>query len=202
MADLSPGVPNALRPLVRRIVSPTGTNTYLVGIDEIAVIDPGSADPDHVDAIVGCGGDRIRWVLVTSTARGHAEGAAAVAARTGAEVLGFGAGDGFVPDVEIGEGYELEATEFRLLALHTPGMAADHLCYLLEDDRILVAGDLVRGDECGDHLAAPADLDAAGWLASIERLSKLRPPLRGIAPGHGHFIDDAKAALAQELRAA
>ena len=202
MADLSPGVPNALRPLVRRIVSPTGTNTYLVGIDEIAVIDPGSADPDHVDAIVGCGGDRIRWVLVTSTARGHAEGAAAVAARTGAEVLGFGAADGFVPDVEIGEGYELEATEFRLLALHTPGMAADHLCYLLEDDRILVAGDLVRGDESGDHLAAPADLDAAGWLASIERLSKLRPPLRGIAPGHGHFIDDAKAALAHQLRAA
>ncbi|MEA2901851.1 MAG: hypothetical protein QOH36_1738 [Actinomycetota bacterium] len=202
MADLSPGVPNALRPLIRRIVSPTGTNTYLVGIDEIAVIDPGSADPDHVDAILGCGGDRIRWVLVTSTARGHAEGAAAVAARTGAEVLGFGAADGFVPDVEIGEGYELEATEFRLLALHTPGMSADHLCYLLEDDRILVAGDLVRGDESGDHLAAPADLDAASWLASIERLSKLRPPLRGIAPGHGHFIDDAKAALAHQLRAA
>jgi glyoxylase-like metal-dependent hydrolase (beta-lactamase superfamily II) len=202
VADLSPGVPNALRPLVRRIVAPTGTNTYLVGIDEIAVIDPGSADPDHVDAIVGCGGDRIRWVLVTSTARGHAEGAAAVAARTGAQVLGFGAGSGFVPDVEIGEGYEVEATEFRLLALHTPGMAPDHLCYLLEDDRILIAGDLVRGDDCGDDLAVPADLDAAGWLASIERLSKLRPPLRGIAPGHGHFIDDAKAALAQELRAA
>ncbi|HEX7276339.1 MAG TPA: MBL fold metallo-hydrolase [Acidimicrobiales bacterium] len=201
MADLSPGVPNALRPLVRRIVSPTGTNTYLVGIDEIAVIDPGSDDPDHVDAIVGCGGDRIRWVLVTSTARGHADGAAAVAARTGAEVLGYAAGDGFEPDVVIGDGYQLEATEFRVLALHTPGMAVDHLCYLLEDDRILISGDLVRGEECGD-LAAPADLDAAGWLASIERLSKLRPPLRGIAPGHGHFIDDAKAALAQQLRAA
>ncbi len=200
MADLSPGVPNALRPLVRRIVSPNGTNTYLVGIDEIAVIDPGSDDPDHVDAIVGCGGDRIRWVLVTSTARGHAEGAAAVKARTGAEVLGFATTDGFVPDVEIGEGFELEATEFRVLALHTPGTAADHLCYLLEDDRILVAGDLVRGEEAGDQ--PPIELDAAGWLASIERLSKLRPPLRGIAPGRGHFIDDAKAALAQELRAA
>lgn len=201
MADLTPGVPNALRPLVRRIVSPTGTNTYLVGIDEIAVIDPGSDDPDHVEAILGCGGDRIRWVLVTSTARGHALGAAAVAARTGAEVLGFAAVDGFAPDVVIGDGYQLEATEFRLLALHTPGMAPDHLCYLLEDDRILVAGDLVRGDECGD-LPAPADLDTTGWMASIERLAKLRPPLRGIAPGHGHFIDDAKAALASTLRAA
>ncbi len=201
MADLSPGVPNALRPLIRRIVSPTGTNTYLVGIDEIAVIDPGSDDPGHVDAIIGCGGDRIRWVLATSTARGHADGAAAVAARTGAVVLGYAAGDGFAPDEAIGDGYSLEATEFRILALHTPGMAFDHLCYLLEDDRILVSGDLVRGDECGD-LPAPADLDAAAWLASIERLSKLRPPLRGIAPGHGHFVDDAKAALLQQLRAA
>jgi len=203
VADLTPGVPNALRPLVRRIVSPTGTNTYLVGIDEIAVIDPGSADPEHIDAIVGCGGDRIRWVLVTSTARGHADGAAAVAARTGAQVLGFGPGDGFVPDVAIGEGFGLEATEFRVLALHTPGTAADHLCYLLEDDRILISGDLLRGeDDDGEAIAAPLDLDPAGWLASIERLSKLRPPLRGIAPGQGHFIDDAKAALAQELRAA
>jgi len=198
VADLTPGVPNALRPLVRRIVSPTGVNTYLVGIDEIAVIDPGSADPDHVDAIVGCGGDRIRWVLVTSTAGGHAEGAAAVATRTGAEVLGFGAADGFVPDVEIGEGYELEATEFRLLALHTPGAAPDHLCYLLEDDRILVSGDLVRGDDSEEpesiELRPPNDR-TAGWPAAIERLAKLRPPLRGIAPGQGHFIDDAKAAL-------
>ena len=206
MADLTPGVPNALRPLVRRIVSPTGTNTYLVGIDEIAVIDPGSDDPAHVDAIVGCGGDRIRWVLVTSTARGHAEGAAAVKARTGAEVLGFATTDGFVPDREIGEGYELEATEFRILALHTPGVADDHLCYLLEDDRILVSGDLVQGEEL-DEQAPPSDPRrpddrSAGWLASIERLSKLRPPLRGIAPGEGDFIDDAKAALASELRAA
>ncbi|HVF13655.1 MAG TPA: MBL fold metallo-hydrolase [Acidimicrobiales bacterium] len=200
MADLTPGIPNALRPLVRRIVSPTGTNTYLVGIDEIAVIDPASDDPDHVDAIVGCGGDRIRWVLVTSTARGHAEGAAAVAARTGAEVLGFGRTDAFAPDKEIGEGYELEATEFRILALYTPGVAADHLCYLLEDDRILVSGDLVRGEDGGE--LSPLELDTAGWMASLERLSKLRPPLRGIAPGRGHFIDDAKAALAHELRAA
>jgi glyoxylase-like metal-dependent hydrolase (beta-lactamase superfamily II) len=206
VADLSPGVPNALRPLIRRIVSPTGTNTYLVGIDEIAVIDPCSADPDHIDAIVGCGGDRIRWVLVTSTVRGHAEGAAAVAARTGAQVLGFATTDGFVPDVEIGEGYEVEATEFRILALHTPGVAPDHLCYLLEDDRILVSGDLVRGDDDSDGDPLPIEPGSiglrpendrtAGWLTAIERLSKLRPPLRGIAPGEGHFIDDAKAAFA------
>lgn len=217
MADLSPGVPNALKPLVRRIVAPDGTNTYLVGVDEIAVVDPGPDDPGHVDAIVGCGGDRIRWVLVTSCEHGHAAGAAAVKARTGAEVLGFGPADCFLPDHKVGDGYQLEATEFRLLVMHMPGFAPDHLCYLIEDDRILLSGDLLRGPDeeidpgsqaeaasMGEAASAPmaAVADPAAYQAAIQRLAKLRPPLRGIAPGHGHFIDDAKSALAQGLRAA
>ena len=99
---------------------------------------------------------------------------------------GFATTDGFVPDVEIGEGYELEATEFRLLALHTPGVAPDHLCYLLEDDRILLAGDLVRGDDDDDGDPArhrpPADLDTAAWLASIERLASSARPCAASPP--------------------
>src|SRR5690348_8028913 len=72
VTDLLPGVPRALSPLVRRIIAPNpgmmtgpGTNTYLVGIDEVAVVDPGPEDEGHLDAILGCGGDRIRWVLCT-----------------------------------------------------------------------------------------------------------------------------------------
>ena len=155
------------------------------------MIDPGSDDPDHVDAIVGCGGDRIRWVLVTSTARDHAEGAAAVAARTGAEVLGFAATDGFVPDVEIGEGYELEATEFRLLALHTPGHG--------RRPPLLPAGGrphaLSRATWCGAtdrrwRSPRPTSTRPPSWRRSSACRSR-RLRLRGIAPGHGHLIDDA-----------
>ena len=68
--------------MVRRIVAPNpglmtgpGTNTYLVGIDEIAVIDPGPDEPAHLDAIAACGGDRIRWIVLTHTHPDHAPGA-------------------------------------------------------------------------------------------------------------------------------
>ena len=115
-----PGVARALSPLVRRIVAPNpgmmtgpGTNTYLVGIDEIAVIDPGPDDADHLEAIAGCGGDRIRWILCTHTHPDHAPGAAALAAHTGAEVLAYGSRNGLKVDRRIGQGYRLEATEFR-----------------------------------------------------------------------------------------
>jgi len=191
--------------LIRRIVAPnaglltgSGTNTYLVGIDEVAVIDPGPDDAGHIEAIVGCGGDRIRWILVTHTHRDHWEAADALRARTGAEVLGFRAGGGFLPDREIGDREVLEGTEFRLVALHTPGHASDHLCYLLEDDRVLFSGDHVIGGS--SVVVAPPDGDMAAYLRSLERLQGLRPPLRGIAPGHGDVIADAKRELSEYIR--
>ena len=86
--------------MVRRIVARNpgmmtgpGTNTYLVGIDEIVVVDPGPADDAHLDAIAGCGGDRIRWIVVTHTHPDHSPGVAGLVERTGAEVLAFDARD-------------------------------------------------------------------------------------------------------------
>ena len=99
-----------------------GTNTYLVGIDEVAVIDPAVDDEAHLDAIIGCGGDRIRWILCTHTHPDHFPGAAPLKKRTGAEVLAFTSRDGLEVDAEIGEGFCIEATEFRLHARCThPG---------------------------------------------------------------------------------
>ncbi len=192
MADLQPGVASAISPLVRRIVAPNaspmtgpGSNTYLVGVDEIVVVDPGPDDAGHVDAVVGCGGDRIRWVAVTHSHEDHAGAAPALAARTGAEILAFGAVD---------DGFELESTEFRLLALHTPGHSPDHLCYLLEEERMLFSGDTVID---GSTVAiVPPEGDMTAYLASLERLSSRRLRLRSIAPGHGHLIDDPAARLA------
>ncbi|MGI8807908.1 MAG: MBL fold metallo-hydrolase [Acidimicrobiales bacterium] len=195
MADLSPGVASAISPLVRRIVAPNagpltgaGSNTYLVGVDEIVVVDPGPDFASHVDAIIGCGGDRIRWIAVTHGHVDHAAAASALAQRTGAEVLAFGA---------IDEGYELEATEFRLMALHTPGHSPDHLCYLLEEERMLFSGDTII--DGSTVVIAPPEGDMAAYLASLERLSSRRLRLRTIAPGHGHLIDDPAARLAGYL---
>jgi glyoxylase-like metal-dependent hydrolase (beta-lactamase superfamily II) len=200
------GVASALSPMVRRIVcdNPSsmtgpGTNTYIVGIDEIVVIDPGPENEEHLDAISGCGGDRIRWILLTHTHSDHSPGAAALKARTGAEVLAFDGGNDSIGNTRVeldgtlGDEDVIEATEFHLTALHTPGHASNHLCYLLNEERMLFTGDhIMQGSTV---VIAPPDGDMSAYLASLERLKGLRPRLRSIAPGHGHVIDDPLAVI-------
>jgi glyoxylase-like metal-dependent hydrolase (beta-lactamase superfamily II) len=197
------GVAGALSPMVRRIVAANpgmmtgpGTNTYLVGIDEIAVIDPGPDDAAHLDAIAGCGGDRIRWILLTHTHEDHSPGAAGLKKRTGAEILAFGPGEGRGKarlDGTLGDGAVIEATEFHLTALHTPGHASNHLCYLLNEERTLFTGDhIMQGSTV---VISPPDGDMATYLDSLERLKAIRPRLKAIAPGHGHVIDDPLAVV-------
>jgi glyoxylase-like metal-dependent hydrolase (beta-lactamase superfamily II) len=196
--ELLPGVAAALSPLVRRILAPNpnmmtgpGTNTYLVGIDEVAVVDPGPDDQGHLDAIVGCGGDRIRWILCTHTHSDHWPGAAPLKERTGAEVLAYDSRDGLEVDHALRDGDRLEGTEFRLTALHTPGHASNHLCFLLEQEAMLFSGDhIMQGSTV---VIAPPDGDMAAYLEQLERLRALR--LRSIAPGHGHLIDDPRAVI-------
>ena len=195
---LVPGVASALSPMVRRVLAPNpgvmtgpGTNTYLVGIDEVAVIDPAIDDAAHLEAVAGCGGDRIRWIFCTHTHPDHSPGAAALKARTGAEVLAFASRDGLEVDTVITDGFKIEATEFRLRAVHTPGHASNHLCYLLEEERLLFSGDhIMQGSTV---VIAPPDGDMAAYLDSLARIRSLR--LRSIAPGHGHLIDDPNAVI-------
>ncbi|MDQ2649998.1 MAG: MBL fold metallo-hydrolase [Actinomycetota bacterium] len=198
------GVASALSPLVRRIVANNpgrmtgpGTNTYLVGIDEIVVIDPGPDLPGHLDAIAGCGGDRIRWIVCTHTHPDHSPGAAGLKERTGAEVLAFDARDDLVIDRSLADGDGIEATEFVLRAIHTPGHASNHLCFLLEQERLLFSGDHVM--EGSTVVISPPDGDMAQYLQSLERLQAIRR-LRGIAPAHGHLIDDPKTVLAHYVQ--
>lgn len=201
---LIPGVAAALSPLVRRIVAPNpgvmtgpGTNTYLVGIDEAVVIDPGPDDDSHLEAILGCGGDRIRWIVCTHTHPDHHPLVPRLKERTGAEVLAFEARDGLVIDGPLVDGDRIEATEFRLRAVHTPGHASNHLCFLLEEERLLFTGDHVM--QGSTVVIAPPDGDMAAYLKSLERIRALRPPLRAIAPGHGHLITEPLVAIDEYL---
>jgi glyoxylase-like metal-dependent hydrolase (beta-lactamase superfamily II) len=198
---LVPGVPSALSPLVRRIVAPNpgpftgpGTNTYLVGIDEVAVIDPGPDDKRHIDAIIGASmKERVRWVLLTHTHPDHAPGTARLVKSTGAEVLAYGKrldkDNVITPDRVIGEGDSIEGTEFGLEVLHTPGHAPNHLCFLLEEERVLFTGDTVL-DGMFSVVSPQRGGDMTEYLASLARMEKLR--LSRIAPGHGHVIDDPR----------
>jgi glyoxylase-like metal-dependent hydrolase (beta-lactamase superfamily II) len=198
---LVPGVPSALSPLVRRIVAPNpgpftgpGTNTYLVGIDEVAVIDPGPDDQRHIDAIIGASmKERVRWVVLTHTHPDHAPGTARLVKSTGAEVLAYGKrldkDNEITPDRAIGEGDTIEGTEFGLEVLHTPGHAPNHLCFLLEEERMLFTGDTVL-DGMFSVVSPQRGGDMTQYLASLERMEKLR--LSRLAPGHGDVIDDAR----------
>lgn len=183
----------AISPLVRRIVANNpshmtgpGTNTYLVGHDEVAVIDPGPADDAHTAAIVAAGAGRIRWILCTHTHPDHSPGTEALVAATGATVLAWSNRGGLRVDRRIRDGFVLTTDEWSIEAVHTPGHAGNHLCFLLRDEGLLFTGDhIMQGSTV---VITPPDGDMGAYLESLAKVRALRPT--AIAPGHGHVIDD------------
>jgi glyoxylase-like metal-dependent hydrolase (beta-lactamase superfamily II)/8-oxo-dGTP pyrophosphatase MutT (NUDIX family) len=193
--DLVPGAPKRLDARVTRLIAPNpgmmtgpGTNTYLVGEDELAVIDPGPAIDSHVEKILAF--KSIRWILCTHTHTDHSPAAAALKAATGAQVLGRPAPPGqdetFQPDQTLVDGQRVTLGSIHLRAIHTPGHASNHLCYLLEHTKMLFTGDHVM--QGSTVVINPPDGDMRAYLASLERL--LREELAIIAPGHGYLIGD------------
>ena len=194
--ELAPGVVSTLTPLLRRVVAPNpclmtgpGTNTYLVGdpARDVVVVDPGPDIAEHLDRIAALGEDRISSIIVTHTHLDHSPGAPGLAARTGAPLVGFDGRDGFEPDVGAADGDVVGP----LRSVHTPGHASNHLCWLLEEDGILLSGDHIM--DGSTVVIAPPDGDMTAYLASLERVLDLGP--RAIAPGHGRLITDPDARL-------
>jgi glyoxylase-like metal-dependent hydrolase (beta-lactamase superfamily II)/8-oxo-dGTP pyrophosphatase MutT (NUDIX family) len=197
--DMNPGEPKMLDAWVTRIIAPNpgmmtgpGTNTYLVGRDDVAVIDPGPLVDSHVDAILAHGAGRIRWILCTHSHRDHSPAAAVLKARTGAQVIGcrpLRAGrhdETFMPDVLPADGQRIELAGCTLRAMHTPGHASNHVCYLLEPTRMLFTGDHVM--QGSTVVIDPPDGDMRAYLASLEML--LGIDLAILAPGHGYLIGE------------
>lgn len=193
-AALVAGEPCTLKPGIRRLIAPNaglmtgpGTNTYLVGTDNVAVIDPGPCIERHIDAIIAMAGGVIRWVLVTHTHPDHSPAAAPLAKQTGAELLGIDAPDGpqqdktFRADRRLADGDRLTTDEFELTALHTPGHASNHLCYLEQEHRWLFTGDHIMNGST--VVINPPDGNMSDYLRSLDALRD--KPIAAIAPGHG-----------------
>jgi glyoxylase-like metal-dependent hydrolase (beta-lactamase superfamily II) len=188
-----------LRPGVRRLVAPNpsmmtgpGTNTYLFGEKNIAVLDPGPPIAAHVNKIVEIAGGTIRWVLATHTHPDHSPAAALLAQATGAEVLGRPSPGGahqdetFAPHTVLDDGDRLDTGEFTLEAVRTPGHASNHVCFLHEQSNWLFTGDhVVDGSTV---VIDPPDGNMRQYLESLQRVLALG--CTALAPGHGELIDE------------
>jgi len=182
-----------------------GTNTYLLGTDELVVIDPGPIDEDHLARILAAGGGAISTVLVTHHHSDHAPLARAVATAAGAQLLGYGKPGRFDPDRQLLGGERLTISGFALEVLHTPGHASDHCCFLVTDEPgdqdgwrrpLLFSGDHVMSGST--VVIAPLDGYMTAYIDSLRRLSGLLDDFE-IAPGHGDVIADGHSKLASYL---
>ncbi len=194
---IQPGIEKRLDRFVTRLTAANpgamtgpGTNTYLVGEKEIAVIDPGPPLEAHVANIVKAGAGRIRWILTTHTHMDHSPASAALKAATGAQILGQRAPAGsnqdrsYAPDRVLADGESVSIGNLHLRAVHTPGHASNHLCYLLEETKMLFTGDHVM--QGSTVVINPPDGNMRTYLASLEKL--LGVDVAIFAPGHGYLI--------------
>ncbi|WP_278922474.1 MULTISPECIES: MBL fold metallo-hydrolase [Pseudophaeobacter] len=220
--DPIPGQPEQLEPGVRRLLAPNpsamtyrGTNTYLVGTSQIAVIDPGPEMPAHLEAILAAllPGQEISHIIVTHSHLDHSPLAAALSARCGAPTYGFGGASagrspimqnlvaagmrsggegidmGFTPDITLADGQCLSAPGWQLEVIHTPGHLGNHIALALND--ACFTADHVMG--WASSLVSPPDGDLTDFMASCARLRDR--DWRVFYPGHGGEITDPQARL-------
>jgi glyoxylase-like metal-dependent hydrolase (beta-lactamase superfamily II) len=193
--DFAPpyGVAEELSPLVARVVchNPTpftftGTASFIIGSRSLAIIDPGPEDPQHLRALMAAIGERpLTHILITHAHADHSALAMKLKALTGAKIAAFGrkaaeradvgavALDArpdlsFVPDLSLADGEAIEAPEFRIEAVYTPGHTSDHMAYALPQERALFTGDHVMA--WSTSVVAPPDGKMGSYLNSLEKL--------------------------------
>jgi len=206
--DPVPGEAVRVSPLIRRVVAPNpgpftfrGTSSYNVGGGRVAILDPGPAMPDHVEALLAAvRGETVTAIVVSHTHRDHSPAARAVQAATGAPIVGCGPhrsaralGLGEVnplegsadadhrPDRVLGEGDAVEGPGWRLEAVETPGHTANHLCFALPEERALFSADHVMA--WSTTVVAPPDGAMGPYMDSLRKLRSRTEEIYW--PGHG-----------------
>lgn len=195
----------------------TGTNSYLVGIGQVVLIDPGPDDPRHMAALLDTltPDERIEAILVTHAHLDHSALAPRIAAQVNAPVMAFGTADAgrsplmqsliatglsgggegvdmnFHPDETLHDNQTLHIGETQIAALHTPGHMGNHLCFACGD--ILFSGDHVMG--WASSLVSPPDGDMGAYITSLHRLAAVN--WSQMLPGHGEPVTNPAARLAE-----
>ncbi len=207
MSSLAHGNIVRLSDRLRRITAPNpglmtgaGTNTYILGNKDIAIVDPGpfpgsgsglnAAMSSHIDTILDSVGDRIKWLVATHTHLDHSPAIAPLAKATGAQIVGMPPADDlfqdntFKPDWAMQHDDVIIADDFHLRAIHTPGHVSNHLCFLLEEEGVLLAGDHIMNGST--VVIVPPSGDMQAYIASLQLLETY--PLLKIAPAHGELM--------------
>ena len=187
-----------ISPLVRRITAGNasvftgpGTNTYLVGMDEVTVVDPGPALDSHIEAILGASGT-IKQIVVTHTHPDHSPGVKLL--QEAIDVPAYGLitettkdqDKTFHPKKFLLDGDLLEEQEFTLEVIHTPGHASNHLCYLVKEEGLIITGDHIMNGST--VVISPPDGNMKHYIESLEKLKNY--DLKSIAPGHGEVMKE------------
>ena len=207
LSNLPTGEAIRLSPLVARVLAPnpspftyTGTQSYVVGREDVAIIDPGPAEDAHLDALIAAiAGRRVRSIVCTHTHRDHSPAAALLAERMHAPIIGCAPltleDDGpradaafdadYRPDEALADGAILSGDGWTIVAVATPGHTSNHLCYALREEGGLFTGDHVMG--WSTSIVSPPDGDMADYMRSMQKLLERDDAV--YYPAHGEAVE-------------
>ena len=196
--------------LVKKITAPNpgvftggGTNTYLVGREDLTLIDPGPNIKEHIDEIIRVGENKIKRILVTHTHTDHSPAALPISKVLDVPMYGrlidgesSWEDETFIPDVILNDADIIKTDEYTLEVIHTPGHASNHLCFLIKELNCLITGDHIM--DGSTVVIGPPDGNMADYLESLNKLFKYK--INCLAPGHGNFMYEPKKVIESIIR--
>jgi len=175
-----------------------GTNSYLIGRNDITLVDPGPKIDAHIENLVKLGEGKIKRILVTHTHRDHSPAAKVLGEMLEVPLMGrlLEKDDSlqdrsFKPDRVLEHGDLIKTEEYTIETVHTPGHASNHLCYFIKEEKVMLTGDHIMNG--ATVVIAHPDGSMKDYLKSLELLRNYN--FNKIGPGHGDFLEDPMAVV-------
>ena len=180
-----------------------GTNTYLIGKEDITLIDPGPNIPEHIDKILSVGKNKIKRILVTHTHTDHSPAALPISKKLNIPMFGRlvdresqWEDKTFFPDNVLSHGDEISTDEYSLETIHTPGHASNHLCFYIKEIKCLLTGDHIM--DGSTVVIAPPDGNMTEYINSLRLLEEYE--INYFAPGHGNIMKEPTKTINSIIR--